>query len=251
MDNLVAALIGEGRFPEAEKLGREVVERKKRAPGPDNPETLGSMSNLAAILLGQGRFAEAEVVCREISEIGERALKPGDEITMMSLEQPRLRPAPAGKLDEAETVLRKVVDVSVRVRGEEQPDTLAAMTRPREHADPRGQGGGGGRAGTEDVRDQDPGAGPRARGDRHLAIEPGPAALPAAEGGGRAGPAGRGGGGGAADLPEPVSPAMYRGRLGSCLGNLGRYAEGERLLLSSYETLAAKLGPKDARTQKP
>jgi hypothetical protein len=42
---------------------------------------------------------------------------------------------------------------------------------------------------------------------------------------------------------------MYRGRLGSCLGSLGRYAEGERLLLASYETLAAKLGPKDARTQ--
>jgi hypothetical protein len=44
-------------------------------------------------------------------------------------------------------------------------------------------------------------------------------------------------------------PAMYRGRLGSCLGSLGRYAEGERLLLSSDEVLAAKLGPKDSRTQ--
>jgi hypothetical protein len=36
MDNLVAALIGEGRFPEAEKLGREVVSGRS---GPPDPKT--------------------------------------------------------------------------------------------------------------------------------------------------------------------------------------------------------------------
>jgi hypothetical protein len=44
-------------------------------------------------------------------------------------------------------------------------------------------------------------------------------------------------------------PEMYRGRLGQCLSSLGRYQEAERLLLSSHEALAARLGPGDSRTQ--
>ena len=249
MDNLVAALIGEGRFPEAEKLGREVVERKKRAPGPEDPDTLGSMSNLSAILLGQGRFAEAEVVCREISEIGERALKPGDEITMMSLNNLGMALRRQGKLDEAETVLRKVVDVSMRVRSESHPDTLAAMTNLVNTLIRAGKVEEAEELGRKTFETKTRVLGPehaetvisqsalgmllcqQQKGEGEQVLR---AAVEVAE---------------RPTFQSRYPPATYRSRLGNCLSSLGRYAEAERLLLPSYETLAAKLGPKDSRTQ--
>ena len=207
------------------------------------------MSNLSAILLGQGRFAEAEVVCREISEIGERALKPGDEITMMSLNNLGMALRRQGKLDEAETVLRKVVDVSVRVRGEEQPDTLAALTNLVNTLIRAGKVAEAEELGRKTFAVKTRVLGPehaetvisqsslgmllcqQQKGEGEQVLR---AAVEVAE---------------RPTFQSRYPPATYRSRLGSCLSNLGRHAEAERLLLPSYDALAAKLGPKDSRTQ--
>ncbi len=249
LDNLVAALIGQGRFPEAEKIAREIVERKKRSLGPESAETLGSMSNLSATLLAQGRFADAEVVCREISQIAERVLPPGDDARMISLNNLGLALRRQGKLGEAETVLRKLVDAFTSVKGERHPDTLSAMTNlvttlSGQGKLPEAEALGRktlalktqvlGREHAETVISQSS-LGlvlcqeKKAEGEQVLRDLLTVVALPT--------------------FQSRYPPEMYRGRLGACLSELGRYAEAEGLLLSSYDALGAKLGPKDSRTR--
>src|SRR6185503_6130280 len=47
MNNLEVCLIYLGRYPEAEKLGRETLDLRRRVLGQEHPQTLNSMSNLA------------------------------------------------------------------------------------------------------------------------------------------------------------------------------------------------------------
>jgi eukaryotic-like serine/threonine-protein kinase len=248
MDNQVAALIGQGRNPESDALAREVVERKQRLLGPEQRETLGSMANLSASLLAQGRFAEAEGVSREIVAIAQRVLPPGDDATMTALNNLGLALRRQNKFDEAEKVLRALVEQSRRTRSEEHPETLAYMTNlvvalagagKLEEAEQLGRHtievktrvlgpqhpetivsqSGLGRMLCRQHRDE---------GERILRDVMGTVSAPGFQGG------------------NP--PDAYRMRLGECLQQLGRFAEAEPLLLSSYAGLKAKFGDADART---
>jgi Fe-S oxidoreductase len=142
-----------------------------------------------------------------------------------------------------------VVDVSVRVRGEEHPDTLAALTNLVNTLIRAGKVAEAEELGRKTFAVKTRVLGPehaetvisqsslgqllcqqqKAEGEQVLR-----AAVEVAE---------------RPTFQSRYPPATYRSRLGSCLGNLGRHAEAERLLLPSYEALAAKLGPKDSRTQ--
>ena len=128
MDNLVAALIGEGRFPEAETLVREIVERKKRSPGPKTRRPSAPCGTSPRSCSGRAATPRPKWSAGRCSEIGEARPHAGRRVTMIEPERPRLALRRQGKLAEAETVLRKVVDDSTRVRSESHPDTLAAMT---------------------------------------------------------------------------------------------------------------------------
>jgi putative hemolysin len=60
MANLASTYCHQGRWNEAEKLGVQVIERKKTVLGAKYPDTLTSMANLALTYCNQGRWNEAE-----------------------------------------------------------------------------------------------------------------------------------------------------------------------------------------------
>ena len=59
MANLASTYMNQGRWKEAEELGVQVMETRKRMLGEEHPSTLTSMHNLAFTWKGYGRDAEA------------------------------------------------------------------------------------------------------------------------------------------------------------------------------------------------
>jgi hypothetical protein len=83
--DLAWTLQDEGRYPESEKLDRELLGIQLRVLGPEDPDTLRTICNLAATLEDEGRFAEAEKLEREVLEIQRRVLGPEHPDTASSV----------------------------------------------------------------------------------------------------------------------------------------------------------------------
>src|SRR5215472_2871232 len=85
MNNLAYVLADIGRYPEAEKLHREVLDIRRRVI-PEHPDTLKSMTNLAIVLSREGRYAEAEKLERDALAIQRRVLGPEHRETLASMD---------------------------------------------------------------------------------------------------------------------------------------------------------------------
>jgi tetratricopeptide (TPR) repeat protein len=72
MSNLAAILCSEHEYAEAEKIDREVLDKRRRVLGPEHPDTVWTMSSLAQDVLKQGHYAEAEKLAREATGIEQR-----------------------------------------------------------------------------------------------------------------------------------------------------------------------------------
>ncbi|CCX34656.1 Similar to Kinesin light chain; acc. no. P46824 [Pyronema omphalodes CBS 100304] len=68
MNNLALMLWNQGRWVEAEKLQKKVLETSKVILGEDHPDTLTVMNNLALTLRDQGRGDEAEKLQKKVLE---------------------------------------------------------------------------------------------------------------------------------------------------------------------------------------
>ncbi|KAI5788641.1 hypothetical protein FPQ18DRAFT_412067 [Pyronema domesticum] len=68
MNNLALTLRYQGRWVEAEKLQKKVLETSKVILGEDHPGTLTAMGNLALTLRDQGRWVQAEKLQRNVLE---------------------------------------------------------------------------------------------------------------------------------------------------------------------------------------
>jgi hypothetical protein len=75
MSNLAATLLDEGRFDEAEMLGRQTLDLQRRVLGPEHPKTLSTTNNLARLYVKRGRYGEAERLSR--ATLAGQALKAG------------------------------------------------------------------------------------------------------------------------------------------------------------------------------
>ncbi|OCK89827.1 uncharacterized protein K441DRAFT_582627 [Cenococcum geophilum 1.58] len=65
MHNLASTYKNQGRWKEAEELGLQVMETRKKVLGAEHPSTLMTMHNLASTYKNQGRWKEAEELgCR-------------------------------------------------------------------------------------------------------------------------------------------------------------------------------------------
>jgi tetratricopeptide (TPR) repeat protein len=249
MDNLVAALMGQGHFQEAETLARDVIQRKQTLLSPAQRETLASMYHLSSILLYRGKLAAAETVARQISDTGQRVLPPGDEVTLNGMNDLGVVLRKQKRLEEGEALLHRALELSLRARSEEHPVTLELMTNLVGSLQSNGK-----LAEAEQLSRRTLALKQQVLGPAHaetIVTQSGLARMlckqkrPEGEVLLR-------------DLVTLVSapgfeslnpPEMYVGRLGKCVADFGRWAEAEKLLLSSYEGLTAKLGAADERTR--
>ncbi|PVH71367.1 hypothetical protein DL98DRAFT_435313, partial [Cadophora sp. DSE1049] len=60
MNNLAAALTGQGKYVEAEEINRQTLELSQKVLGPEHPDTLMSINNLAVAVSRQGKYEAAE-----------------------------------------------------------------------------------------------------------------------------------------------------------------------------------------------
>jgi tetratricopeptide (TPR) repeat protein len=72
MHGLAIILRTEGKYAEAEKIFREVLDKQGRLLGREHPETAETMTQLARDLQSQGRYPEAEKLDREALGIQQR-----------------------------------------------------------------------------------------------------------------------------------------------------------------------------------
>ncbi len=119
-------LWGAGRFGEAERELRLVVDFNFRFLGPEHPDTLRSSNNLASAIDAQGRHAEAEALHRETLASSERVLGPEHPDTLRSSNNLASAIRAQGRHAEAEAIFRETLAIRERVLGPEHPDTLVS-----------------------------------------------------------------------------------------------------------------------------
>jgi tetratricopeptide (TPR) repeat protein len=147
VDKLVAVLVAEGHYDEAEKLARETLDTRRRILGPEHPKTLQSMVNLAYALKRLGRYAEQENLLRQALDIQRRVLGPQDPDRAVSAYNLACIAARGGRRDEAISLLGESVDhgmpsyVAAAMPGDSDLVTLhgdprfeALVTRAKERA---------------------------------------------------------------------------------------------------------------------
>ncbi|KAF1969170.1 hypothetical protein BU23DRAFT_477821 [Bimuria novae-zelandiae CBS 107.79] len=81
MANLVSVYRRQGRWKEAEELGEQVMETRKRVQGETHPDTLDSMDDLVFIWKGQDRNEEAIAMMKECVRLRERVIGPDHQLT--------------------------------------------------------------------------------------------------------------------------------------------------------------------------
>ena len=157
---LGVALRRHGRYADAERVQRGVVEELRASLGDEHPETILSVNNLGAVLADQGKHAEAETILREAlrahdnpatrsnlatalyrrgeyaeaerlhrSVVRERELALGSEHveTLQSKCNFGVALAAQNKLGEAEALFREVATARRRVLGDEHAETLVCV----------------------------------------------------------------------------------------------------------------------------
>jgi hypothetical protein len=93
-NNLASSLADQGKYTEAERIQREVLEVRKRVLGAEHPDTLTSANNLAQSLSNQGKYVEAEQMLHAALASLQRVLGPAHPNTLgaaRSLEHVRAR----------------------------------------------------------------------------------------------------------------------------------------------------------------
>jgi tetratricopeptide (TPR) repeat protein len=119
-------LVAQGKYNDAEKLFRSVIEARARVLGPEHPDTLDSRHCLIYALARQSKYSEAEAEARQVLKLREKVLGPEHVDTLVSrynLAEPLVE---QGKYAEAEALYRNVIRLDEKVLGPEHPRTLAA-----------------------------------------------------------------------------------------------------------------------------
>ncbi len=125
-DAIADLLFAQGKYGDAEKLYRSVIEIRTRVLGPENPDTLASRHRLVYVLNEEEKHAEAEAEARQVVELREKILGFEHPDTLLSRYNLASALYHEGKYVEAERLYREVSRLDNSVIGPEHPRTLAA-----------------------------------------------------------------------------------------------------------------------------
>ncbi|EDU51259.1 kinesin light chain [Pyrenophora tritici-repentis Pt-1C-BFP] len=122
--NCAISLSSDGRYEEAEELGVQVMQSRKRVLGHEHPDTLSSMTNLASTYWNQGRWKEAEELGVQVMQSRKKVLGGEHPDMLISMGNLASTYRNQGRWKEAEELEVQVIQSSKRVLGHEHPDTL-------------------------------------------------------------------------------------------------------------------------------
>ena len=112
-----------GLYKNADPLTRSALDIRRRVLGPENPDTLDSMSKLSGLLLAQSRYPEAEKLTRETLATQRRVLGPNDPRTIDSMVELVNLLQVQGHHEEADRQAREVLDRARTLK----PDSLESL----------------------------------------------------------------------------------------------------------------------------
>lgn len=127
MQTMATTYRGLGLYDRAHTLMEHAVAIQKRALGPENPETLRSMSLLGVVLENQARYEESERVLREALAGQDKVLGADHPETMETVGYLSDTLEMEGRIAEAEGLIRRTLAHQQRTLGPENPATLRAM----------------------------------------------------------------------------------------------------------------------------
>ena len=114
MLNLAIDLAYEGKYADAEKAFREVLEIDRGAYGSDHPKVLRDLNNLAATLLQEHRYAEAEKLYVDVLQAKRRVLGPEHPDTLLTMGNLASVLRGQQRYAEAEKLLRDTLEIDRR-----------------------------------------------------------------------------------------------------------------------------------------
>ena len=124
---LADALKGQGRYPEAETLHRQVLEIRRKTLGANHPDTAFAMEDLALTLLEEGRYAEAEPLLRRALTINETALGPESAGVARGENSLARLLRTEGRYAEAEPHFRRALAIREQALGPDDADTASSL----------------------------------------------------------------------------------------------------------------------------
>jgi tetratricopeptide (TPR) repeat protein len=119
-------LVAQGKYSDAEKVFRSVIEARTRVLGPEHPDTLDSRHRLIYALTRQTKYPEAESEARAVLQLREKFLGLEHVDTVVSRYNLADTLADQGKYAEAEGLFRDVIRLDEKLLGPEDPRTLSA-----------------------------------------------------------------------------------------------------------------------------
>ena len=139
-------LVVQGKYSDAEKLFRSLIEARTRALGPEDPGTLDSRHRLIYALARQTKYGEAETEARQVLMLREKTLGPENIDTLISRYNLGEALVSQGKNSEAETLYRMVIRRGEKLLGPEHPAHDRGPHRPCHRSASRGENCRGGSA---------------------------------------------------------------------------------------------------------
>ena len=126
--------LGQQRWKEAEALGVQAIEMRKRVLGEEHPDTLTRLSSLASIYLNQRRLKGAEALFLQVVETEKKVLGEEHPSTLVSMHTFAFILEDQGRIGEDLKLMYKCFYPQGRVLGADHHETicrLETMTRWR------------------------------------------------------------------------------------------------------------------------
>lgn len=127
LDLLAETLCREGKAGEARPDAEEALAMRESALGRDHPDVATSLTTLALIARAQENYEEMRRLHERALRIRERRLGPEDPDTALSLNGIAVAHRIAGDYPRARTLYERALAILERTRGPDHPDTLRVL----------------------------------------------------------------------------------------------------------------------------
>jgi tetratricopeptide (TPR) repeat protein len=126
MGNLASTYRLKGQYDDAEELGKQVMETRKKKLGADHPDTLASMANLASTYRNQGRWDAAEELGVQVMELCKAKLGADHPDTLISMANLAFIWKEQSRYIEAISLMRECVQLRNRKLAASHPDSISS-----------------------------------------------------------------------------------------------------------------------------